>query len=144
MATTFTNNWKNIIDKLVSLFRAEFKATMPIVIGSQEQSTNSQFMRLTPSSTSLIESHASAEIREFSIGLVYNFKDANVRKTSLDHITRMASRVESLVQDNRTMTLTDSSFAFDCKIQSTDIEPQAEGGYIVTFDYTCLHEGNYS
>lgn len=144
MATTFTNNWKNIIDKLVSLFRAEFKGTMPIIIGSEEQTTNSQFLRIIPESTSLVENNITSELREFSMTLEYNFKDANIRKTSLDHITRVTSRIESLVQDNTSMTLSDSTKGFDCKIGATDIESQEEGGYIVTFDYTCLHLANVS
>ena len=144
MPTTFTNNWKNIIDKLVSKFRSEFKGTMPIIIGSEEQTTNSQFLRITPESTSLVENSITAELREFSMTLEYNFKDANIRKVSLDHVTRMVSRIESLVHDNTHMALSDSTKAFDCKIESTDIESQEEGGYIVTFDYTCLHLANVS
>ena len=144
MPTTFTNNWKNIVDKLVSKFRTEFKGAMPIIIGATEQPTNNQFLRLIPESTSLIENNSSSEIREFSITLEYNFRDANIRKTSLDHITRIISRIESLIQDNNSMTLADNSKAFDCKVDSTDIDPQDEGGYIVTFDYTCLHLGNIS
>mgnify|MGYP003143755538 CR=1 FL=1 len=144
MPTTFTNNWKNIIDKLVNVFRSEFKSTMPFIIGEAEQVTNTQYIRLIPESTALIENNKSSELREFSITLEYNFRDANIRKVSLDHVARMVSRIESLVQDNLTMTLSDSTKAFDCKIESTDIESQEEGGYIVTFDYTCLHLGNVS
>ena len=117
---------------------------MPFIIGEAEQVTNTQYIRLIPESTALIENNKSSELREFSITLEYNFRDANIRKVSLDHVARMVSRIESLVQDNLTMTLSDSTKAFDCKIESTDIESQEEGGYIVTFDYTCLHLGNVS
>ena len=33
MAVTFTNNFKNILDKLRNVLRTEFKGTLPIYIG---------------------------------------------------------------------------------------------------------------
>ena len=144
MATTFTNNWKNILDKLVSLFRAEFKGAMPIVIGSKDQSAGNQFIRVVPESTDLVEQNVSSELREYSITLEYIFNDANIRKASLDHITRIIARVESLVQDNVSMTLSDSTSAFNCKVDSTNIDSEDEGGYIVTFDFTFLYLVNVS
>ena len=30
MPTTFTNNWKNILDKLESIFKTEFKGAMKV------------------------------------------------------------------------------------------------------------------
>ena len=33
MAVTFTNNWKNILDKLESILKTEFKGTLPVYKG---------------------------------------------------------------------------------------------------------------
>ena len=43
MPTTFTNNWKNILDKLQSVLRTEFKNTLPVYVGEVNEKAGSQY-----------------------------------------------------------------------------------------------------
>ena len=47
MPVTFTNNWKNILDKLRNILRTEFKGALPVYIGDEGQE-GSQYVRLDP------------------------------------------------------------------------------------------------
>ena len=142
MATSFTNNWKNILDKLQSVIRAEFKNTLPAYRGFDNEPTGSQYLRLIPMGSDLLEYSTTAETREFSINIMLHFKSANIKEAALDHILRLASRLESLIVDNIAMTLTDSSNLFNCRIESTSFDSTNPEEHIVSFDYKCQHLGN--
>ena len=118
MAVTFTNNWKNILDKLRSILRAEFKGALPVYIG-EEGSEGTQFVRLDPIGSEFIEYMHSSESREFTINVFYYFAEHNVKKTALDHVLRYVSRIEALIHDNVTMTLADSTQAYNCRLETT-------------------------
>ena len=142
MAVTFTNNWKNILDKLRNVLRTEYKGSLPVYIGDEEISAGNQFIRLEPVGSDLVEYQATAEIREFTVNVFYVFSEANVKKASLDHILRFVSRIEALVHDNMSMTLTDNSSAFNCRMDSCSLNQGDENEYIVVWDYKCMHLGN--
>ena len=144
MATSFTNNWKNILDKLQSVIRAEFKNTLPAYRGFDNEPTGSQYLRLIPIGSDLLEYSTTAETREFSINIMLHFKSANIKETALDHILRLVSRLESLIHDNDTMTLSDanSTRAFNCRVESTSFDSSNLEEHIVTWDYKCMHMGN--
>ena len=142
MATSFTNNWKNILDKLQSTIRSEFKNTLPTYRGFDDDPAGSQYLRLIPIGSSLLEYNATSETREFSIDMMLHFKSANIKETALDHILRLVSRLESLIVDNIAMTLTDSSNLFNCRIESTSFDSTNPEEHIVSFDYKCQHLGN--
>ena len=144
MATSFTNNWKNILDKLQSVIRAEFKNTLPAYRGFDNEPTGSQYLRLIPMGSDLLEYSTTAETREFSINIMLHFKSANIKETALDHILRLVSRLESLMVDNIAMTLTDCSNLFNCRIESTSFDSTNPEEHIVSFDYKCMHQGNIS
>ena len=95
MAVAFTNNWKNILDKLRSVLRTEYGGTLPIYIGSEEANAGTQFIRLDPSGSELVEYNTNSETREFTIDIYYVFSGANVKKTALDHVLRFVSRTEA-------------------------------------------------
>ena len=143
MAVTFTNNWKNILDKLRSILRTEFKGALPVYIG-EEGSEGTQFVRLDPIGSELTEYSVSSEMREFTINVFYYFAEHNVKKTALDHVLRYVSRIEALIHDNVAMTLTDSSNLFNCRMQSTELNAGDEDMYIVEWEYKCMHLGNIS
>ena len=88
MAVTFTNNWKNILDKLRNVLRTEYGGTLPIYIGSDEDNAGTQYIRLDPDGSNLTEYSVSSEMREFTINIYYVFGGANVKKTALDHVLR--------------------------------------------------------
>ena len=141
MAISFTNNWKNILDKLQSVLRDEFKGTLKVYRG-KVISPGNQYLTLLPLGTTLSEYNVSSEIREFSVSMEYHFRDPNMNEKALDHVTRVVSRIEALIQNNISMTLTDSSDAFNCRIDSTDLGGGDESEYIVVLEWVCQHLGN--
>ena len=143
MAVTFTNNWKNILDKLESVFRTEFKGALKVYRGNKAPA-GSTYLNLNPVGSELLEYNVTSETREFTIQILYYFLEANVRDSALDHILRTVSRIEALIHDNMAMTLTDSSNLFNCRMQSTELNTGDEDMYIVEWEYKCMHLGNIS
>lgn len=141
MPTSFTNNWKNILDKLESIFKTEFKGSLKVYTGASVDAGN-QYLRIDPTGSDLIEYNVSSETREFSITITYHFRDANIKTKALDHILRYVSRIESLVHDNMSMILSDSSNLFNCRMDSCSLNQGDESEYIVIWDYKCQHLGN--
>ena len=84
MPTTFTNNWKNILDKLQNVLRTEFKNTLPVYVGEVNEKAGSQYLRLDPVGSELLEYNISSELREFTIEMYYYFSEPNVNKNALD------------------------------------------------------------
>ena len=143
MAVSFTNNWKNILDKLENTLRTEFKGALPIYTGNKAPA-GSTYLQLNPVSSELLEYNVTSETREFTIQILYYFLEANVKDSALDHILRTVSRIEALIHDNVVMTLSDSSQAFNCRMQSTELNAGDEDMYIVEWEYKCMHLGNIS
>jgi len=143
MAVTFTNNWKNILDKLESILEAEFKGALPVHKGNSIPAGVNQAIQLIPSASSLLDYNLASETREFTVQVRFVFNEANVNETALDHILRQVSRIEALIHDNMTMTLSDSTNAFNCRFESTELNADEESGiYIVVWEYKCQHLGN--
>ena len=144
MATSFTNNWKNILDKLQNVIRSEFKNALPTYRGFDNEPAGSQYLRLIPLGSDLISYGSGFEDREFSINMMLHFKSANIKEAAIDQIMRLVSRLESLIQDNMIMTLTDSTKAINCRVESTSFDASSPEEHIVTMDYKCQHVGNVS
>ena len=145
MPVTFTNNWKNILDKLRSVLRTEYGGTLPIYIGSEDSNAGTQYIRLDPIGSDLVEYSVGSEMREFTINVYYVFGGANVKKTALDHVLRFVSRTEALIHDYITMTIADSSEAFNCRFESTELNTdEDESTYVVQWVWKCQHLGNQS
>ena len=143
MAVTFTNNWKNILDKIESILETEFKGALPVYKGNTIPKGVNQALQLIPVGSELSEYNTTSETREFTVEIRFIFNEANVNETALDHILRQVSRIEALIHDNVTMTLSDSSNAFNCRFESTELNADEESGiYVVTWDYKCQHLGN--
>ena len=141
MAVSFTNNWKNILDKLEHTLRTEFKGALPVYRGNKAPA-GTTYLQLNPVGSELLEYNSNSETREFTIQILYYFLDANVKDTALDHILRTVSRIEALIHDNITMTLTDSTQAFNCRLQSTELNAGEDDMYVVEWEYKCMHLGN--
>ena len=143
MAVTFTNNFKLILDKLESIIETEFKGALPVYKGNAIPKGVNQAVQLIPVGSELSEYNITSETREFSIQIRFIFNEANVNETALDHILRQVSRIEALIHDNVAMTLSDSSNAFNCRFESTELNADEETGiYVVLWDYKCQHLGN--
>ena len=145
MATSFTNNWKNLLDKLENVFRTEFSNALPVYTGEVNEKAGSQYLRFDPVGSELLDYSVTSETREFSINMFLYFGDKSESRTKLDAILRLVSRIESLVVDNISMTLSDSSSVFNCRIESTLLDAVEDTeNYIVQFNFKGLHRGNLS
>ena len=143
MAVTFTNNWKNILDKLESILETEFKGALPVYKGNVVPTGVNQALQLTPAGSTLSEYNTNSETREFTINVRFIFNEANINETALDHILRQVSRIEALIHDNVAMTLSDSTRAFNCRLESTNLNADEESNiYVVQWEYKCQHLGN--
>tara|TARA_Y100000004_G_scaffold133566_2_gene150983 strand:+ start:1062 stop:1514 length:453 start_codon:yes stop_codon:yes gene_type:complete len=148
MAVNFTNNFKNILDKLESILEAEFKGALPVYKGNTVPKGINQALQLIPTGSILLEYNTTSETREFSITVRFIFAEVNVRETALDHILRYVSRIEALIHDNVSMTLdkgsdADNSNAFNCRFESTDLNSDEESGvYVTEWVWKCQHLGN--
>ena len=145
MAVTFTNNFKNILDKLRNILRTEFKNALPVYIGHESVQASAQFLRLDPIGSELLEYMVTGEQREFTVNIYYYFLDKNIKKTSLDHVLRYMSRIEALMHDYTSTTLTDSSNLYNGRIESTALNALEEDNeYVVEFVWKGQHTGNIS
>jgi hypothetical protein len=143
MPTSFTNNWKNILDKLESVLETEFKGALPVYKGDTIPKGVNQALQLIPTGSVLSEYNTNSETREFSVTVRFVFAQVNVKETALDHILRYISRIEALIHDNVTMTLSDSSNAFNCRFETTELNTDEESGVHVTeWEWKCQHLGN--
>ena len=143
MAVTFTNNWKNILDKLESILETEFKGALPVYKGNTVPKGVNQALQLIPTGSVLSEYNTNSELREYSFAVRFVFADVNVRETALDHILRYVSRIEALIHDNMTMTLSDSTNAINCRFESTDLNTDEESGiYVTEWVWKCQHLSN--
>ena len=143
MAVSFTNNFKNILDKLRSVLRTEFKGTLPVYIGHDSKEVATQYLRLDPIGSELSEYNVNGELREYQVNMFYYFADPNVNKSSLDHVLRFVSRIEALIHDNIKMTLSNSTDCFNCRIESTELNAlDDENEYVVQFEWRGQHLGN--
>ena len=147
MAVNFTNNWKNILDKLESILETEFKGALRVYKGKDIPKGVNQAIQLIPVGSVLTDYNATSETREFSITLRYVFAEANVNERALDHILRQISRIEALIHDNGAMSYTNensqSDKVFNCRFESTALNTDEESGvHITEWDYKCQHLGN--
>ena len=142
MPITFTNNWKNILDKLENILKTEFKGAMPIYRG-EPVSAGNQYIRLNPTGCTLIEQNSSSQLREYDIEVTYHFRDPNMKKNSLDHVFRQVSRIEALMHDYSSTTLSDSSNLFNVQLDSCDLDVgDSDSEYVVGWDLSCQHLQN--
>ena len=123
-----------------NVLRTEYGNTVPVFIGDEEANAGSQFIRLEPVGSELINYMVTSETREFTVNVYYVFSGANVKKTALDHILRFVSRTEALIHDNTAIVLADSSQAVNCRFESTELGTDDEENiYIVSWVWKCQH-----
>ena len=149
MAVTFTNNWKNILDKLENILEAEFKGALPVYKGSDIPKGINQALQLVPTGSTLSDYNDTSETREFSIQVRFIFNEVNINETALDHILRQVSRIEALIHDNVSMSYTNENSqtenAFNCRFESTELNSDEESGiYVTKWTWACTHVGNIS
>ena len=149
MAVTFTNNWKNILDKLESILEAEFKGALPVYKGNSVPKGVNQALQLIPVGSVLSDYNATSETREFTIQVRFIFAEANIRETALDYVLRYVSRIEALIHDNVSMSYTNENSqtenVFNCRFESTELNSDEDSGlYVTQWEWKCQHLGNVS
>ena len=143
MPVTFTNNFKNILAKLQSILRTEFGNTLPVYIGEVNEKAGSQYLRLDPVGSELVEYNVNAELREFTINFFLYFGDKSDSRTKLDAVLRLVSRIEALIHDNVSLTLSDSSSLFNNRFETTLLDAIEDSeNYVVQFEFRGQHLGN--
>ena len=144
MAITYTNNFNNIMDKLMETIKAEMPVPVQKTTSTQPLLKANESIRLIPNGSSLVEYASFMEQREYSITIQYVFQDRRENHNFLDHVMNNCSRLEALIHDNFTITLTDSTTAFDLRMNDMDLdaEIEEEGFFVVDYDFTCQHIGN--
>tara|TARA_R110002020_G_scaffold432697_1_gene642768 strand:- start:759 stop:1196 length:438 start_codon:yes stop_codon:yes gene_type:complete len=142
MAVTFSNNWKNILDRLESEIKSEFGASLSVYRAISVPKGISQALQLEPISSNLVEFFSDGETREYRITIKFVYNEANMNETNIDHIMRYVSRFEELIKQNKIMTLSDtnSTTVSNCRLEEELLNADPESGvYIVEWDYRCLH-----
>ena len=143
MAISYSNNFKNILDQLRKVLRTEFKNALPVYIGHETKDVGTQYLRLNPVGSELLEYNISSELREFTIEMYYYFSEPNVNKNALDQVLRVTSRIEALIHDNISMTLADSSRCINCRIETTELNAlDDENEYVVQLTWIGQHLAN--
>ena len=144
MAVTYTNNWKNILTALKSKIRAEMKC--PVYSSFDEINKSNQFIRLIPQGSNQGDVTKSSEHRTYNMELKYYFME---RKDSQfqNYVLNQISILEALVHDNPTLTLSDSTTAYNVMIGdlefNVDPEDEYEDYFITGWDLSCEHLSNF-
>ena len=124
------------------------KAEMPIPVQKTTEGQPilkaNESIRMIPNGSTLVEYASHMEQREFSVTIQYVFQDRRESHNFLDHVMNNCSRLEALIHDNLTITLADTTTAFDIRLNSMDmdVDIEEEGFFIVEYDFTCQHIGN--
>ena len=144
MAVTYTNNFNNIMDKLEEIIKTEMPVPVQKSTNDQPMLKSNAFIRLIPNGSSLVEFASHMEQREFSITIQYIFQDKRESHNFLDHVMNNSARLEALIHDNITITLADSTTAFNLRMNEMDLDADTdeEGFFVVEYDFTCEHIGN--
>ena len=142
MGVAFSNNWENILDKLESVIKTEFGATLKTYRGLDNITEGNQYLRIAPVGSELVDYSGNLEIRRFSLNLFLYFKVINAKKTNTDQVMRVLSRLETIIGNNMTMTLSDNTQAYNCRIESTEIDTSNPEEYLINLEYKCLHQNN--
>ena len=144
MAVTYSNNFNFIMDKLMEIIKAEMPVPVQKTTTGQPLLKANESIRLIPNGSSLVEYASFMEQREYSVTIQYVFQDRRESHNFLDHVMNNSARLEALIHENITITLTDSTTAFDLRMNDMDLdaEIEEEGFFVVDYDFTCQHIGN--
>jgi len=143
MSVTYTNNWANILKALMSKIRAEMKC--PVYSDWDKDIKGNQFIKILPVGSIQGDVTKFSEHRTFNMEVKYYFlnrKDSQFQ----NYVLNQVSILEALVHDNPTLSLADSTTAYN--IMSGDLElnieeeEQYEDYFIAGWDLSCEHLSN--
>ena len=143
MSVTYKNNWKNILTALMSKIKAEMKC--PVFSGFNEENKSNQFIKLIPNGSNQGDVTKFSEHRTFNIDINYYFiyqKNSQFQ----DYVLNQVSILEALVHDNPTLSLADSTTAYNLAIGDLELgvepEDEFEDYFIAGWDFSCEHLSN--
>ena len=142
MAVTYTNNWKNILTALKSKIRAEMKC--PVFSQWEETSKSNQFVRLIPSGSEQGDVTKFSEHRTFNVDLQYLFLKRSSTNFQ-DYVLNQVSILEALIHDNPTLSLANSTTAYNVMIGDVEFnveDEEYEDYFIAGWDFSCEHLSN--
>ena len=143
MAVTYKNNFKNVLVALKSKIKAEMKC--PVFSGFDETNKSNQFIRLVPSGSEQGDVTKFSEHRTFNIDIQYYFMRRNNSQFQ-DYVLNQVSILEALVHDNPTVSLADSTTAYNVMIGDLDLavepEDEYEDYFIAGWNFSCEHLSN--
>tara|TARA_R100000687_G_scaffold50250_1_gene40024 strand:- start:37 stop:465 length:429 start_codon:yes stop_codon:yes gene_type:complete len=138
----YTNNWKNILTALKSKIRAEMKC--PVFSNWEETNKSNQFVRLIPSGSEQGDVTKFSEHRTFNVDLQYLFlKRSNTQFQ--DYVLNQVSILEALIHDNPTLSLANSTTAYNLMIGDVEFnveDEEYEDYFIAGWDFSCEHLSN--
>tara|TARA_Y100000310_G_C20465810_1_gene707601 strand:- start:169 stop:612 length:444 start_codon:yes stop_codon:yes gene_type:complete len=145
MAVTYKNVWKNILTALMSKIRAEMKC--PVYSDWDKDIKGNQFIKVIPTGSEQGDVTKFSEHRTFNIDLRYYIlrrKDSQFQ----NYILNQVSILEALVHDNPTLSLADSTTAYNVMVGDLDFdiededEEKYEDYFIAGWDMSCEHLSN--
>ena len=144
MAVTYTNNWKNILTAFKSKIRAEMKC--PVYSDWNIDVKGNQFISVIPTSSEQGDVTNFSEHRTFNMEVSYYFlnrKDAKFQ----NYVLNQVSILEALVHDNPTLSLSDSTTAYNVMIGDLELNADSESEeyedyFIAGWDLSCEHLSN--
>ena len=143
MAVTYKNNWKNILTALMSKIRAEMKC--PVFSGFDEENKANQFIKLIPNGSEQGDVTKFSEHRTFNISIQYYIMNQNNAQFQ-NYVLNQVSILEALIHDNPTLSLSDSTTAYNLMIGDLDLDVEPEDGFddyfIAGWNFTCEHLSN--
>ena len=143
MAVTYKNTWKNILTALMSKVKAEFKC--PIFSGFDDVNKSNQFIRFNPIGSGQGDVTKFSEHRIFNIDIQYYIMSRSDSQFQ-NYVLNQVSILEALIHDNPTLSLADSTTAYNLMIGDLDltIEPEDEydNYFIAGWGFSCEHLSN--
>ena len=143
MSVTYTNTWKNILTALMSKIRTEMKC--PVYSDWDTDIKSNQFIRVIPVGSLQGDVTKFSEHRTFNLEVKYYImyrKDTQFQNYVLNQVTIL----EALVHDNPTLSLADSTTAYNIMIGDLEFNVEPEESYedyfITGWDMSCEHLSN--
>ena len=144
MSVTYNNVWKNILTALMSKVRAEMKC--PVYSDWDSEIKGNQLIRVIPVGSVQGDVTKFSEHRTFNMEVKYYFlnrKDSQFQ----NYVLNQVSILEALIHDNPTISLADSTTAYnvmigDLELNVTDENEEYEDYFIAGWNLSCEHLSN--
>ena len=143
MAVTYKNVWNNIMTAFKSKLRAEMKC--PVYSDWYDEVKGNQFISVIPIGSEQGDVTKNSEHRTFNMEVRYYFLNRN-NKQFQNYVLNQVSILEALVHDNPTLSLADSTTAYNLRSGDNELGVEVEEGYedyfATSWDFSCEHLNN--